>query len=74
MKFGTSGAGTVAFAFAREALAAGHEVIISSRRGPESLAGMPPYCRVYGEQLSALCDFGSGSRVPRAHCFDYAAE
>jgi predicted dinucleotide-binding enzyme len=39
MKFGTIGAGTVALAFAREALAAGHEVVLSSRRGPESLAG-----------------------------------
>lgn len=39
MKFGTIGAGTVALAFAREALATGHEVALSSRRGPESLAG-----------------------------------
>ena len=39
MKFGTIGAGTVALAFAREALAAGHEVVLSSRRGPESLVG-----------------------------------
>ena len=38
MKFGTIGAGTVAFAFAREAVATGHEVVLSSRRGPESLA------------------------------------
>ena len=38
MKFGTIGAGTVALAFAREALATGHEVVLSSRRGPESLA------------------------------------
>ena len=37
MKFGTIGAGTVALAFAREALATGHEVVLSSR-GPESLA------------------------------------
>jgi len=39
MKFGTIGAGTVALSFAREALAAGHEVVLSSRRGPESFAG-----------------------------------
>ena len=39
MRFGTIGAGTVAFAFAREALEAGHEVVLSGRRGPESLAG-----------------------------------
>jgi len=38
MKFGTIGAGTVALAFARQALATGHEVVLSSRRGPESLA------------------------------------
>ena len=37
MKFGTIGAGTVALAFAREALAKGHEVVLSSRRGPEAL-------------------------------------
>jgi len=42
MKFGTIGAGTVAFAFAREAVATGHEVVLSSRRswfvypGPEA--------------------------------------
>jgi 8-hydroxy-5-deazaflavin:NADPH oxidoreductase len=39
MKFGTIGTGAVALAFAREALAPGHEVVLSSRRGPESLAG-----------------------------------
>jgi 8-hydroxy-5-deazaflavin:NADPH oxidoreductase len=38
MKFGTIGAGTVALAFAREALATGHQVVLSSRRGPEALA------------------------------------
>ena len=38
MKFGAIGAGTVALAFAREALAVGHAVVLSSRRGPESLA------------------------------------
>jgi predicted dinucleotide-binding enzyme len=38
MKFGTIGAGTVALAFAREALARGHEVVLSSRRGPDALA------------------------------------
>jgi 8-hydroxy-5-deazaflavin:NADPH oxidoreductase len=37
MKFGTIGAGTVAVAFAREALAAGHQVVLSCRSGPESL-------------------------------------
>src|SRR6266851_5596390 len=37
MKFGTIGAGTVALAFGREALARGHEVVFSSRRGPDAL-------------------------------------
>ncbi|TLY21909.1 MAG: NADP oxidoreductase, partial [Nitrospirae bacterium] len=35
MKFGTIGAGAVALAFGREALARGHEVVLSSRRGPD---------------------------------------
>ena len=39
MKFGTIGAGAVALAFARKALAAGHEVMLSSRQGPDSLGG-----------------------------------
>jgi len=39
MKFGTIGAGAVALAFAREALATGHEVALSGRHGPESLVG-----------------------------------
>ena len=39
MRFGTIGAGAVALAFAREALARGHEVVLSSRRGPDALAG-----------------------------------
>jgi predicted dinucleotide-binding enzyme len=38
MKFGAIGAGAVALAFAREALARGHEVVLSSRRGPDALA------------------------------------
>jgi predicted dinucleotide-binding enzyme len=39
MKFGTIGAGAVALGFAREALRAGHQVVLSNRHGPESLAG-----------------------------------
>ena len=39
MKFGTIGAGAVALAFARKAMAAGHEVVLSSQRGPDSLGG-----------------------------------
>jgi predicted dinucleotide-binding enzyme len=38
MKLGTIGAGEVALAFAREAIAQGHEVVLSSRRGPEAFA------------------------------------
>jgi len=38
MKIGTIGAGEVALAFAREALAQGYEVVLSSRSGPEALA------------------------------------
>ena len=38
MKFGTIGAGPVALGFAREALKAGHQVVLSNRRGPDSLA------------------------------------
>jgi predicted dinucleotide-binding enzyme len=37
MRFGTIGAGAVALAFAREALARGHEVVLSSRRVPDAL-------------------------------------
>src|SRR3989441_6327885 len=38
MKFGTMGAGVVALAFAREALAGGNEVVLSGQRGPDALA------------------------------------
>jgi predicted dinucleotide-binding enzyme len=38
MKLGTVGAGAVALGFAREALRAGHQVVLSNRRGPDSLA------------------------------------
>ena len=38
MRFGTIGAGAVALGFAREALRAGHQVVLSNRRGPDSLA------------------------------------
>jgi len=39
MRIGTIGAGEVALAVAREALARGHEIVLSSRRGPGGLAG-----------------------------------
>src|SRR5262249_42080435 len=38
MRFGTIGAGAVAAAVAREALARGHEIVLSSRRRPEAVA------------------------------------
>jgi predicted dinucleotide-binding enzyme len=61
MKFGTIGADTVALAFVREALATGHEVVLSSRRGPESLA-------------SKVADLGHGASaatVEEAASLDY---
>ena len=39
MRIGTIGAGEVALAVAREALARGHEIVLSSRSGPGALAG-----------------------------------
>ena len=61
MKFGTIGAGTVAFAFAREAPAAGHEVVLSGRRGPESLAG----------KVAELGQGASAANVAEAASLDY---
>ena len=61
MKFGTIGAGTVAFAFARSAVAAGHEVVLSSRRGPESLAG----------KVAELGHGASAATVEEAASLDY---
>ncbi len=40
MKFGSIGAGTIGQAVGRHVLNAGHEVIFSNSRGPESLAGL----------------------------------
>jgi hypothetical protein len=40
MRIGTIGAGTVATAIARHALAGGHQVLLSNRRGPEALADL----------------------------------
>src|SRR5271163_3201543 len=42
MRIGTIGAGAVALAVAREALARGHEIVLSSRSGPEALDGKVP--------------------------------
>ena len=61
MKFGTIGAGTVALAFARKALATGHEVVLSSRRGPESLAS----------KVAELGHGASAATVEEAASLDY---
>jgi predicted dinucleotide-binding enzyme len=61
MKFGTIGAGAVALAFAREALATGHEVVLSSRRGPESIAG----------KIAKLGHGASAATVAEAASLDY---
>jgi predicted dinucleotide-binding enzyme len=61
VKFGTIGAGTVAFAFAREAVATGHEVVLSSRRGPEFLAS----------KVAELGHGASAATVEEAASLDY---
>ena len=61
MKIGTIGAGEVALAFAREALAQGHEVVLSSRRGPEALAA----------QVAELGKGASAAPVADAASLDY---
>jgi predicted dinucleotide-binding enzyme len=61
MKFGTIGAGTVALAFAREALATGHEVVLSSRRGPDYHAG----------KVAKLGRGASAATVEEAASLDY---
>jgi 8-hydroxy-5-deazaflavin:NADPH oxidoreductase len=62
MKIGTIGAGEVALAFAREAIAQGHEVVLSSRRGPEALAA----------KVAELGKGASAAPVPEAASLDYA--
>ena len=75
MKFGTIGAGAVALAFAREALAAGHEVVLSSRRGPDSLADKiaelgtarpPPWSR--RPQASTMSCLPFPGRMSKTRC------
>ena len=61
MKFGTIGAGAVALAFGREALARGHEVVLSSRRGPDAL----------GDNVAALGRGASAASVEEAASLDY---
>jgi predicted dinucleotide-binding enzyme len=61
MKFGTIGAGAVALAFARNALSAGDEVVLSNRHGPESLVG----------QVAELGRGASAGTVGEAASLDY---
>jgi predicted dinucleotide-binding enzyme len=61
MKFGTIGAGEVALAFAREGIAQGHEVVLSSRRGPQALAA----------ELAELGKGASAASVAEAASLDY---
>jgi len=61
MKFGTIGAGAVALAFGREALARGHEVVLSSRRGPDAL----------GDRVAEFGRGASAASVEEAATLDY---
>jgi predicted dinucleotide-binding enzyme len=61
MKFGTIGAGAVALAFGREALARGHEVVFSSRRGPDALV----------DKVAELGRGASAASVGEAASLDY---
>ena len=61
MKIGTIGAGAVASAVAREALARGHEIVLSSRSGPGALAG----------EVSELGRGASAATVEEAASLDY---
>lgn len=57
MQIGSLGAGEVALAFARYALKAGHEILLSNSRGPESLA-------------STVAELGTGAKAvtPQEAC------
>jgi predicted dinucleotide-binding enzyme len=61
MKIGTIGAGTVARAFARAALAAGHQVALSGRHGPEALA----------DTVAELGDGASAATIEQAASLNY---
>src|SRR5438309_31431 len=61
MKFGTIGAGAVALAFGREALARGHEVVLSSRRGPDAIV----------DKVAELGRGASAASVEEAASLDY---
>jgi predicted dinucleotide-binding enzyme len=61
MKIGTIGAGAVALAFAREAIAKGHEVVLSSRSAPSALA----------DKVAALGAGASAASIHEAATLDY---
>src|SRR5690349_6202577 len=61
MRIGTIGAGEVALAVAREALARGHEIVLSSRRGPDALV----------DKVSELGRGVSAATVEEAASLDY---
>src|SRR5882672_711003 len=61
MRIGTIGAGAVALAVAREALARGHEIVLSSRSGPGALA----------DKVSELGKGASATTVEEAASLDY---
>src|SRR5258708_18287382 len=61
MRFGTIGAGAVALGFAREALRAGHQVVLSNRHGPDSLANL----------VAELGNCASAATVAEAASLDY---
>jgi 8-hydroxy-5-deazaflavin:NADPH oxidoreductase len=61
MRFGTIGAGAVALGFAREALRAGHQVVLSKKHGPDSLA----------EVVAELGNGASAATVAEAASLDY---
>jgi len=61
MRFGTIGAGPVALGFAREALKVGHQVVLSNRRGPDSLTDV----------VAGLGDGASAAPVQEAASLGY---
>ena len=60
MKVGFIGAGRMATTIGRHFIGAGHEVVLSSSRGPEALAGLVadlgPAARAGSKQEAAECD------------------
>jgi 8-hydroxy-5-deazaflavin:NADPH oxidoreductase len=61
MRIGTIGAGEVALAVAREAIARGHDIVLSSRSGPDALA----------DKVSELGRGASAATVEQAASLDY---